>query len=136
MALDYFLELEGENPDWEACIQSLKSIGVIDLVVENGRFKHANLANSGMYCWSSKVPEDEDTMIASQGNHGCAFQSFYSIVFRVRVETLDESVDEIHRFCQELESRSSMGFVLSLLFEGVSATRDSRGLIWTWDNPR
>lgn len=49
---------------------------------------------------------------------------------------LDESIEEIHRFCQELESKSPMGFVLSLLFEDVYATRDRRGLIWAWGNPR
>lgn len=82
MALDYFLELEGETPNWEACIQSLKSVGLIDLVVEDGRFKRANLTSSGMHCWSSKVPEDEDTSIAAQGNHGCKFQSRYSGISR------------------------------------------------------
>lgn len=136
MAMDYFLELEGDSPDWESCIQALTAVGVFALTRKDNVFKHANLTKSGMYCWSTTIEEGDTPVIHANGNHGCSFGSRYSIIFRLSPSEMDSCIEELFCFCEKLAALSTMGFVLSYQLDEVVATRDARGLLWTWDEPR
>lgn len=136
MATEYVLELEGSTPDWRACLDALRTVGVFALETAGPAFRNANFVRSGMYCWSTTIEEGDTPIVHATGNHACTFASWHSIVFRLRPDEMDVCVEELSGFCRELARSSEMGFVLSYQFEDVVATRDARGLIWTWDEPR
>jgi ketosteroid isomerase-like protein len=136
LSLDIILELEGDPPDWGACIEAAQAVGVTSLTTKGERLDDATFRDSGGYFWSAENRRGRLSSISAEGKHGCSFETRYCIVFRLNNGAYEMNRDDIHRFCSELAERSLLGFVLSFQLEEVRATRDARGLVWTWDAPR
>mgnify|MGYP003576470726 CR=1 FL=1 len=136
MSLDYILELEGDPPDWAACIEAARRAGVTTLNTRGDRLDDATFKDSSGFFWATENWRSRLSAISAEGDHGCSFLTRWSIVFRLNNIAYEENREDIRRFCIELSARSKMEFVLSFQLEGVRATRDGRGLIWSWDEPR
>lgn len=139
MALDMFLELEGDPPDWDACLEAARKVGVADLEHKDGQLVQGVFSRSGLCFWRSGSSEKGLRPIAAEGHHGCCFLRRYVICFRVGQITTDGSSDDeqdIRQFLIKLSELTSMQFVLSFQFEGVYAVRCRRGFEWHWDMPR
>jgi hypothetical protein len=138
MALDMSLELEGEAPDWRACIQAARLTGVTSLTSEEGhahRFE-GQFARSWVVFWTSRR-DTRPWVVTAEGDHGCDFTRLYTIVFRLNNSRYDESVADLRDFLTHLAELSSMQFVLSFQGEQVYAIRDhERGFEFFWDSPR
>lgn len=139
MALDMFLELEGDPPDWGACIEAARRAGVADLEYKDGQLVQGNFVRSGVFFWRGGVSEKGLRPIAAIGNHGCSFLRRYVICFRLNEITIDCSSDgeqDVKCFLINLTELTSMKFVLSFQYEGVYAIRGELGLEWYWSEPR
>lgn len=149
MALDMSLEIEGEKPDWEALGQAALATGVEDF---------ANpLAEKGVDNFLAKYYNKEERFdgyflksfahfrlhkksvlgkIYAEGNHGCDFNTQYSIIFRINNNYYDEFVEDIRKFLNTLVAISPMQFVLSFQYEGIYASRHKDNFEFFWDAPR
>lgn len=139
MALDMFLELEGDPPDWAACVEAARRAGAVDLEYKDEQLVQGAFIRSGVFFWQGGVSEKGLRSIAANGNHGCCFLRRYVICFRLREITTDCSSDgeqDIKRFLENLTDLTSMQFVLSFQYEGVYAVRCKLGLEWCWREPR
>jgi hypothetical protein len=135
MGLDFELELEGSQPDWAACAEAARRVGVDELTQADDRFG-GQFSRSGTFFGATKRAERRDYGINAEGDHGCSFPVHYSIEFRLNSGKYDESVVDVKEFLTQLSELSPMQFVLSFQYEGVYAIRDHlRGFHFFWDNP-
>jgi len=138
MALTMDLELEGDSPDWSACAEAARLVGVLELTMTNERLTDGEFSRSHTYFRRAKSgfgDEGELLPIRAEGYHGCDFLTRYRIVFRINNSLYDESVEDIKDFLTHLARLSPMKFVLSFQLEGVYAVRCSGGLEWFWHEP-
>lgn len=137
MALEMWLELEGNPPDWAVVETALANTGVENLkFLREGEldtyFKESN-AWIRTFRWSN-APRFE---VTAEGEHGCKFTVSEGLIFRINNSKYDESAENIKTFLAHLSELSPMQFVLSFQGEGVYAIRDKkRGFEWLWDAPR
>ncbi|NUU03159.1 hypothetical protein HNO84_16255 [Herbaspirillum robiniae] len=135
-SLDMSLEIEGEKPDWEALGNAIQSVGVVNYEIERDSVFQGAFAKSDGYFWLSKRSDGQRKTVIAEGNHGCEFSVWNTIVFRINNSFYDEFVEDIHIFLKRLAELSSMQFVLSFQYEGVYAIRNEKEFQFFWDQPR
>ena len=139
MALDMFLEIEGDSPDWAMIRLIAEKMDVEWPDTDPGKGPmHGSFPNSWMHFWVGGGGKDRELREpVAEGKHDCHFLTRYTILFRLINSKYDECREDIKKFLTHLSELTSMQFVLSFQFEGVYAIRDhQRGFEWFWDNTR
>lgn len=135
MTLEMTLELEGDDPDWDAMAQAAKQTGVYDFNYAEGKqfegFFEKSYVYFGWVRWEAVCQP-----IMAEGYHGCDFLTRCTIVFRVNNSLYDESVQDIKDFLTHLSELSTMQFVLSFQYEEVRAVRCKHGFDFFWHDGR
>lgn len=137
MALEMWLELEGNPPDWKLVEAALADTGVenLEFLKEGELDTYFKKSNTWVrtFTWSD-APRNG---VTAEGLHGCKFVVYGGLIFRINNSKYDESKADIKTFLTHLSESSQMQFVLSFQIEEVRAIRDHRrGFEWFWDAPR
>ncbi|BEP54056.1 MULTISPECIES: hypothetical protein [unclassified Variovorax] len=138
MALDMYLEMNGDLKDWESTKEILYEAGMVSLPEHRPDAVWYTLGNGEVFCeaqWRRSSRRTNE--IIAEGDHRCSFLVNAEISFRINNSTYDEAVSIIKTVLTHLTERTGMLFVLSFQYEDVRAIRDrERGFEWFWNDPR
>ena len=134
MSAEVVMELEGEDPDWSACVLAASMSGAVD-INEGGVRLGGRYPNSWMFFCAYR--RERLSGIFAEGRHDCSFPVLYEINFRLNIARYVECVHDIKTFAENLSKLSPMQWVLSFQYEQVYATNDrARGFQFFWWTPR